>query len=118
MLERESLRLSSLSERLERAAPDPAALQVELNQRLRALDRALAEALGARTVRLAADRSRLEALNPDATLARGYALVRNAAGDVLASVARVAPGDTLSIRMRDGEIEAAATAIPPAEERA
>lgn len=118
MLEREFFRVSSLSERLGRAAPDPAALHVELNQHLRALDRAVGEAISARTVRLAADRSRLEALNPDATLARGYALVRNAAGDVLASVARAAPGDTLSIRLRDGEIEAAVNAISPAEERA
>lgn len=118
MLEREFFRVSSLSERLGRAAPDPAALNIEINQHLRALDRAVGEAISARAVRLAADRSRLKALNPDATLARGYALVRNAAGDVLASVARAAPGDTLSIRLRDGEIEATVNAISPAEERA
>ena len=117
-LDRELLRRASLSERLQRAAPDPAALRVELDRQIRSLERAIADAINARAVKLAADRSRLETLDPDATLARGYALVLDAAGRALASTARTAPGDTLSIRMRDGTIEATVDAVSPAEENA
>ena len=118
VFDRALVRRSSLSERLERAAPDPPALRVELGRQIRSLDRAIADALNARAVSLAADRSRLETLDPDATLARGYALVLDAAGRVLASTARTAPGDTLSIRMQDGAIAVTVDAVSPAEERA
>jgi exodeoxyribonuclease VII large subunit len=49
---------------------------------------------------------RLSALNPDATLARGYAIVRHF-GDsrVVSSVRQVGPGDRLSVQVSDGEFE-------------
>ena len=50
--------------------------------------------------------SRLSALDPKATLARGYAIVRHKEDDrVVSQVAQVAPGDRLSVRVSDGEFE-------------
>jgi exodeoxyribonuclease VII large subunit len=50
--------------------------------------------------------ARLSALNPEATLARGYAIVRHSQdGRVVSQVAQVSPGDRLSVRVSDGEFE-------------
>jgi len=50
--------------------------------------------------------SRLSALNPQATLARGYAIVRRKEDDLVVSrVEQVSPGDRLSVRVSDGEFE-------------
>jgi exodeoxyribonuclease VII large subunit len=49
---------------------------------------------------------RLSALNPAATLARGYAIVRRAGdGQVVVSVGQVAPGDRLSVQVSDGQFD-------------
>jgi exodeoxyribonuclease VII large subunit len=50
--------------------------------------------------------SRLSALNPEATLTRGYAIVRRKEDDLVVSrVEQVSPGDRLSVRVSDGEFE-------------
>jgi exodeoxyribonuclease VII large subunit len=52
-------------------------------------------------------RRHLEALNPDATLERGYALVRILpTGQVVRSKSQVAANDTIQVRVRDGEFDA------------
>jgi len=48
----------------------------------------------------------LHALSPLATLARGYAVARDANGETLASVARFSPGSPFSLLLRDGVVEA------------
>ena len=48
--------------------------------------------------------ARLEALSPLSTLARGYSITRNQAGEVIRSVADVTPGQRLNTRLPDGEI--------------
>jgi exodeoxyribonuclease VII large subunit len=59
--------------------------------------------------RLAGLASRLESLSPLATLARGYAIVRQAeTGDVIRETDQVAPGDRLSVRVADGVFDARA----------
>jgi exodeoxyribonuclease VII large subunit len=48
--------------------------------------------------------SRLSALNPEATLARGYAVVRHTDdGRVVSRIGQVSPGDRLSVQVSDGE---------------
>lgn len=47
----------------------------------------------------------LEALNPRATLERGYAIVRRQ-GEVVTSISDVAPREIVDIRVRDGEFQA------------
>lgn len=48
---------------------------------------------------------RLSALSPLAVLERGYAVAVTPTGHVVTSVAEVAPGDALSVRVADGQIE-------------
>ncbi len=50
----------------------------------------------------------LEHLSPRAVLGRGYALVQDAKGQVIASSKQVRPGDKLNIGFHDGEIKATA----------
>ena len=52
-------------------------------------------------------RSRLEALNPLAVLARGYAMVtRKADGGVISRVTQAKPGQRIEVRVADGSFEA------------
>jgi exodeoxyribonuclease VII large subunit len=56
--------------------------------------------------RLAGLSSRLTSASPLGTLERGYAIVRRQeTGGVVQSVKQVAPGDTLDVRVADGEFE-------------
>jgi exodeoxyribonuclease VII large subunit len=56
---------------------------------------------------------RLSALNPAATLARGYAIVRRTDdGRVVLSVQQVAPGDRLSVQVSDGTFESTVSPRP------
>ena len=57
--------------------------------------------------RLVGMQGRLNAINPLEVLARGYAVVRRPQTDeVVSSVAQVAVGDAIAIRVQDGEFEA------------
>jgi len=47
---------------------------------------------------------RLQALSPQATLERGYAIVRDADGRLVTSVDDARPRDSLSVRLRDGRL--------------
>lgn len=51
----------------------------------------------------------LEAANPAAILARGYAIVRDADGVALKSAAQTAPGDALVIQLYDGAVDVRVT---------
>jgi len=50
--------------------------------------------------------ARLEGLNPDAVLARGYAIVRDASGQILRNAANSKTGDALDIQLAKGHIKA------------
>jgi exodeoxyribonuclease VII large subunit len=71
------------------------------------LQRALAEHLEGNETRLSALAGRLRALSPLAVLARGYAVVRDAAtGAVIRSAARATAGQTLDVLLHDGRLAA------------
>ena len=54
-------------------------------------------------------KSRLRALDPAATLARGFSVVQKVeSGQVVASVSQVVPGDSLAITVADGVVPAVA----------
>ena len=97
--------------RLRRAAPDPAELRVSLHRREQELFRAAQLALNLRRASLAAAEARLAALNPSATLTRGYAIVVDASGRIVSSVESVRSGDALTIQLQDGLIQAETTRI-------
>ncbi|HEU4811792.1 MAG TPA: exodeoxyribonuclease VII large subunit [Nocardioides sp.] len=60
--------------------------------------------------------ARARALSPLATLQRGYAVLQDADGHVVTSVAGVATGDPISVRVADGRIHATTTSTEPSEE--
>jgi exodeoxyribonuclease VII large subunit len=55
--------------------------------------------------------ARAAALSPLATLRRGYAVLQDADGHVLATVGAVAEGDPVSVRVADGRLHATTTRI-------
>ncbi len=52
--------------------------------------------------RLAVARASLAAVNPETTLARGFAIVRDASGQVIREIAQVRPGEGISVQISDG----------------
>ena len=61
-------------------------------------------------------RARARALSPLATLQRGYAVLQDADGHVIDSVAGVATGAAVSVRVSDGRIHATTTRTEPLDE--
>jgi exodeoxyribonuclease VII large subunit len=109
MLARREARLLTLAARLKGSDPSPrlrllAARRAELERRLAA---ALRASLERRRQALAAASETLEALSPLATLARGYALAARARdGKILRAAADAEIGETLEIRLSEGELTA------------
>jgi exodeoxyribonuclease VII large subunit len=64
-------------------------------------------------LRLQALQQQVEMLNPRATLARGYAIVRRADGTVVLSADAVEDGEALLLELRDGVLSAHASAERP-----
>jgi exodeoxyribonuclease VII large subunit len=96
-------RLAPALARLAARAPGEVAAREAL---LRRAASARAESAAGRLERVQA---LLSLLSPGRTVARGYAIVRDAASDgVIASAAAVAPGQELSIELRDGRVPARA----------
>lgn len=99
-------RLAAAGERrFQRQATRIAALQLRL-----ARARPAIEARRTRVERLAAS---LAALNPQAALGRGYALVRDAEGRLVRSHRQLQTGDALAIRFAEGGAEALVSRIIP-----
>ncbi len=55
--------------------------------------------------------ARVRALSPLATLRRGYAVLSDAEGQALSSVASLAPGEDIHVRLADGRIGATTTTV-------
>jgi exodeoxyribonuclease VII large subunit len=66
------------------------------------MERSTAALLALHKLQLRGLRHHLDALNPRATLARGYAVVRRADGSVVLSPSAVVDGETLLVELRDG----------------
>jgi len=57
------------------------------------------------TGRLERVRAALSALNPQATLARGFSITRNAAGKVITAASEVKVGEALVTQLAEGKLE-------------
>lgn len=66
-----------------------------------------------RHARLQQVAGRMDALSPLNTLARGYAVARDAQGHALGSVAAFGAGQAFSLVLRDGEVDASVLAVRP-----
>lgn len=95
--------LAHLGHRLAMSRPQPAAQGERLRTlgfRLEAAQHQLLQRQGARLERLAAS---LTHLNPEAVLARGYAIAFDAAGQAVHDATALAPGQALKLRLHRGE---------------
>ncbi|GIX30755.1 MAG: exodeoxyribonuclease 7 large subunit [Porticoccaceae bacterium] len=109
-------RLALLAGRL--AAAHPERRLPLLRTRLAGLERRLHQAaeglLAERRARLAHLAATLRAVSPLETLQRGYAIALDGRGRVVRSVAQVAVGDPLEVRLADGALGCRVTARRPA----
>ena len=94
---------------------DRAAEVRELRSRAR---RSLGHRLDRAEDEVAHQRARARALSPLATLERGYAVLQDAAGQVLVSARSLAPGTAISVRVADGRVHATTTRTELLEEKA
>lgn len=104
--EREQARTQALELRLRAARPslkEQGAHVTRLADRLAAAGQALLSRRGERCNSLAA---RLHALSPDATLARGFSIARDANGAILRDAAGVAPGAPITVQLASGHLDA------------
>jgi exodeoxyribonuclease VII large subunit len=115
-------RLAIAQQQLDRAAmalPNPRArLALQKLQWVRQAERFFrlgGHRLDAARGRLAGLSARLSALDPTAVLSRGYALVFDAAGRPVVSIAGIAPGQSVSLAFADGKARAQIEGIESAE---
>lgn len=80
------------------------------------LHHALAQVLGKRAMKLNTLEAGLKQLDPDAVLARGYAIVRTPAGHALKDACAVDTGDRLKITLARGQLDARVVQVVRAQE--
>ena len=95
-------RSDELSARVRRRAPRIDSAEARLQRRASTLAAAARHLLHGRQARLQTLAARLQALDPHAVLARGYALAIDARGRVVSDAARLAAGDLLRLRFARG----------------
>ena len=110
-------RRDDLAARLRRAAPRVDSAGARLQRRTSALADDALHLLRARQGRLQTLAARLQALDPHAVLARGYALATDAGGRVVTDAARLAAGDVLRLRFARGGARARVEHTDAGDER-
>ncbi|MDR1462554.1 MAG: exodeoxyribonuclease VII large subunit [Azoarcus sp.] len=105
--------LSRLELRLRAQRPAFAAPRMRLDSLGERLERAARGLCSVRRQRLDALAVSLRHLGPQAVLARGYSIARDASGNILCSVAGVRVGDAVEIQLADGRIDAMAKSVRP-----
>ena len=102
---RQGLLLAPLRQRWARHRPDIRAVRAQLLSDQRHLNASLCSQVKQRRDALSALAAQLELLNPQRTLERGYAIVRDAKGQVLRDPAAIHARDTLTVRLAGGSAE-------------
>ena len=95
-------RWSALWQRLRGMRPDILRLREQQANQARHLNAAMRRTLDRHDARLLALQQHLQHLDPQQVLARGYSMVRDAQGNIVASSERIAPGDRLDITFAQG----------------
>ena len=113
---RHGLALVQLRARWASHRPEVRARQAEIDTRQRRLAGAFDAQLGRRRHALGALSAQLEMLNPQRTLERGYAIVRDGAGNVLRSPGQLKPHQLLNVRLAEGSAEIGVTSVQAALE--
>jgi exodeoxyribonuclease VII large subunit len=108
---RHGMQLAQLQQRWSRHRPDLRALQARIASEQRHLGASFASQLTARRHALAGLAAQLEMLNPQRTLERGYAIVRDAEGRVVRSPSQIKVHETLSLRLAEGSAEVGVASV-------
>jgi exodeoxyribonuclease VII large subunit len=110
--------LETLRQRMERASPAR-----RMQSERQAIDdlqqrglRAFRHSLQLRRAHLVGLHSRLAALNPDAILQRGYALVQRPDGRLVRSAGEVQPGEAVDVQLWDGRLTTRIEKIQPGDQ--
>lgn len=104
-------RLAALSQRVARRAPQTGRALDRLQGLMQRLTRGQQAWLAERRARLLALSGQLRALDPEHTLARGYAVLRDARGRVVSQAGALAVGESVSIDLAQGRVRADVTDI-------
>ncbi len=113
---RQGFALAQLRARWASHRPDLRAHRLDIATRQRRLASALAHQLAQRRHALGALSAQLELLNPQRTLERGYAIVRDGAGNVLRSPGQIKPQQLLNVRLAGGSAEVGVASVQAALE--
>jgi exodeoxyribonuclease VII large subunit len=117
--ERQRTQVSALARRLERGLPDVPVWRQRVDDLARSAHTALAHRLALTRRDVGSLEHRLAALDPAATLRRGFSVVQLApSAQVVTSTAQVSQGQALTITVADGLIPATAGAVPRSKARA
>ena len=108
-LARSRWRFDTLASRLAGARLQPQARHAELDSLQQRLHRALQQQLQNHRAAVDSMAAHLGHLNPEAVLARGYSMVRNARGEVVRSSAQIALDETLDLRFHHGSAKTLVT---------
>jgi len=105
-LEQARRRLAALEARLQRQQPRPQETARQLDRLAARLEQAAASQFSARKLKLAQLGATLLAMNPEAVLTRGYAIVQKRNGHAVRSPNEVAQGERVTLRLAEGQTEA------------
>jgi exodeoxyribonuclease VII large subunit len=113
------MQLASFDDRLDAQRPDVDAERLRLDALVDQASARVTLQVGMQRTAFAVLQGRLSALNPRATLARGYAIVQDAGGGVLRRASATRPGDVLHILLEEGTVGATVTNVDnkPARKR-
>ncbi|MGE1562666.1 exodeoxyribonuclease VII large subunit [Pantoea septica] len=117
---RQSLRQQDrLSQRLAAHQPQPRLFQAQrqLEQMRYRLQQSMEKMLNRDRQRFATLAAQLEGVSPLATLARGFSVTTDSAGQVVKKTAQLQSGDTLRTRFDDGWVESQVTSLLPEKKR-
>jgi exodeoxyribonuclease VII large subunit len=103
--------IGDLERRIAHARPDPAGQGGLLQQMALRLAAARSHDMQARGGRLTALAARLQALNPEAVLERGYAIAMDRSGRIVRDASSLSLGDVLAVRLARGEVEGEVKAV-------
>lgn len=104
-------RLAMLQQRLRYRVPSTSRLHDRLSDAVRRLPAAQRRRIDVLRAQLVSHRAALQALGPDQTLARGYAIVTDQGGNILRQAAHLRVGDTVTLGFAQGKAQASVTQV-------